>query len=383
MPQQQQQPPSSSSSAAGATASSLATRLRLFWDDLPLVTKSIFAACTSIYSAALLVGWDNLSSVCLSTDAVLTHIQLWRIITSVLFHAGLLHLVFNMMAFLPIGTALERTMGSFQFAWLIGLLTGGGALLYLTVARVCAILGFSSVAYQCAVGFSGVIFGLIPVDARQSGGTQRSIFGLFSVPSVAYPWVLLVLWQLLVPQSSFIGHLSGLAVGQLYVTRGLRWAVLSSERVQRVERGCVLRSVTSHPSYILASFDGGGGVGQGSILPTFFSFGANANASGGASGSSNGGGWLRGPWMPYPSALLQQPAATTTPQQQQQQQGPEPHRTDGDALSAGSPPIRALLGGGPTKLDPKAAAAAAAEARMQAASRNQGPGGGGSSGAGS
>ena len=45
----------------------------------------------------------------------------------------------------------------------------------------------------------------------------RSIFGLFTVPAKFYPWVLLVVWQLLVPQVSFLGHLTGLLV------RGQAW----------------------------------------------------------------------------------------------------------------------------------------------------------------
>ena len=41
---------------------------------------------------------------------------------------------------------------------------------------------------QCAIGFSGVIFGLIVVDNAQSASSHRSIFGLFTVPAAYYPW---------------------------------------------------------------------------------------------------------------------------------------------------------------------------------------------------
>ena len=42
----------------------------------------------------------------------------WRVLTSVLFHAGLLHIVFNMLAFVPIGLSLEKHMGTVQVgAW--------------------------------------------------------------------------------------------------------------------------------------------------------------------------------------------------------------------------------------------------------------------------
>ena len=89
------------------------------------------------------------------------------------------------------------------------------------------------------MGFSGVVFGLIVVDNHASGASSRrwarrpaldytlarashafdlaarpccSIFGFFSVPAKLYPWALLVFWQLLLPQSSFLGHLAGVLV---------------------------------------------------------------------------------------------------------------------------------------------------------------------------
>ena len=64
---------------------------------------------------------------------------------------------------------------------------------------------------QCAVGFSGVVFALIVLDNARSGVQRRSIFGLLSVPAPLYPWALLVLWQLLLPGVSFLGHLGELS----------------------------------------------------------------------------------------------------------------------------------------------------------------------------
>lgn len=77
-------------------------------------------------------------------------------------------------------------------------------------AVACSIA--TRVAYQCAIGFSGVVFGLIVVDNSLTGATQRSIFGLFYVPAPLYPWTLLVIWQLIMPGVSFLGHLCGVLV---------------------------------------------------------------------------------------------------------------------------------------------------------------------------
>ena len=51
------------------------------------------------------------------------------------------------------------------------------------------------------------------------------MLGLFAVPARYYPWMLLVIWQLLVPGVSFLGHLGGVAAGQAYAWGWLRWAM--------------------------------------------------------------------------------------------------------------------------------------------------------------
>ncbi len=72
----------------------------------------------------------------------------------------------------------------------------------------------SSVLSSCAVGFSGVIFGMIVIEGHLSQQATRSVLGLATVPTAAYPFVLLVLWQLLMWNSvSFLGHLCGILVG--------------------------------------------------------------------------------------------------------------------------------------------------------------------------
>lgn len=92
--------------------------------------------------------------------------------------------------------------------WRFCLLHKARCLLTLLVA--CSIA--TKISYQCAIGFSGVVFGLIVVDNSLTGATQRSIFGLFYVPAPLYPWTLLVIWQLIMPGVSFLGHLCGVLV---------------------------------------------------------------------------------------------------------------------------------------------------------------------------
>lgn len=47
----------------------------------------------------------------------------------------------------------------------------------------------------------------------------RRLFGLLEVPSKVYPYALVVLIQLLFPDVSFLGHLSGVLAGHLVSLR--------------------------------------------------------------------------------------------------------------------------------------------------------------------
>lgn len=88
---------------------------------------------------------------------------------------------------------------------------------------------------QCAVGYSGVLFGLLAIENKLETGSFRSVFGFFSVPTAWFPVVLLLLWQFLVPHVSFLGHLTGLMIGQLYCFRCLNWAIPASNVIQHYE----------------------------------------------------------------------------------------------------------------------------------------------------
>ena len=57
-----------------------------------------------------------------------------RMLTSPFFHVGILHLAFNMMAFVPIGRSLERHTGTLQFTYLMFLLITLGNALYLVTS---------------------------------------------------------------------------------------------------------------------------------------------------------------------------------------------------------------------------------------------------------
>ena len=103
-------------------------------------------------------------------------LAVYRIYTSILFHGSLLHVLFNMMALVPLGSELERIMGSVRLLYLIILLATSNALLHLLIALLVSYNPFKHFEYlmnECAIGFSGILFSMIVIETSLSGVQYR------------------------------------------------------------------------------------------------------------------------------------------------------------------------------------------------------------------
>lgn len=264
---------------------SMAGKAAAWYGSLPAATRWILTLCVGIFVFAVFVGYDNYSAVCMAPILFIRHYQIYRAFTSVVFHGGILHIAFNMLAFVPLGSSLEHTIGTVQFMHTIFLFCVVASLLHTIIGYAMAMSPVFAQPHEmsrCSIGFSGVIFGLIVVDTFTSSVRSRSIFGLFAVPSHVYPWALLFLFQIMMPNVSFLGHLSGLLAGLMYVYGLLSWIQLAPRTVAFAEAKwaqvmpAVVESHTfkMHPGTSMSTlYDTGnssssGGVGAtGSALP--------------------------------------------------------------------------------------------------------------------
>mmetsp|Transcript_16299 Transcript_16299/g.18285 ORF Transcript_16299/g.18285 Transcript_16299/m.18285 type:complete len:350 (-) Transcript_16299:279-1328(-) len=219
---------------------------------LPPATLSIISICVFFYTIQVTMMWDlQLFTMC--PRLVLFTNEYYRIFTSVFFHANFMHIGMNMLSTSTISSALEKRIGTirliFSIWWSI-ILT---STVYVTIAYTAYIIfGYDTWMYQHSLGFSGIIFHLCVLENYLHPGT-RSIFGFFSVPSFVYPWVLLLVLQLIMPNLSFLGHLAGIITGTLEYYGVLDGLYLGDSFLIGLELLPIMRGLVSLDSFVAAS----------------------------------------------------------------------------------------------------------------------------------
>jgi len=223
--------------------------------NIPLWTFTITGVCIAIYS------WQFLSSPILqqytmNPRSILYLHEYYRVLTSSLFHGSVMHIVMNMMSFVAIGKSLEMYFGTLwimcTILWSI-LLT---SVIYFVVAFLMySMLGMDGLMYSHSVGFSGVIFHLLVIQAYIHPNSSRQVFGMFNVPSTAYPWGLMVVLQMFMPNLSLLGHLSGILCGTFQVYGMLDSICLpSGEYMRSCDDRCRTELTKRTPSSVAESY---------------------------------------------------------------------------------------------------------------------------------
>ncbi|KAE9590770.1 hypothetical protein Lal_00023279 [Lupinus albus] len=254
----------------------LSTRLNQWWENIPFLTSAVVVVCGIIYLVCLFVGYDSFAEVCFLPSAVISRFQVYRIYTSILFHGSLLHVFFNMMALVPMGSELERIMGSVRLLYVTVLLATSNAIFHVLIALLVAynpIQPYENLMNECAIGFSGVLFSMIVIETSLSGVQSRSVFGLFNVPAKWYPFLLLVVFQLLMQNVSLLGHLCGILSGFAYTYGLFNFLIPRTSFYSSIESSSWLSSCVRRPKFIVCT----GGNPSG-YIPTHTS--ENSTSSG-------------------------------------------------------------------------------------------------------
>eukprot|EP00823_Brevimastigomonas_motovehiculus_P001342 TRINITY_DN11869_c0_g1_i1.p1 TRINITY_DN11869_c0_g1~~TRINITY_DN11869_c0_g1_i1.p1 ORF type:complete len:412 (+),score=40.38 TRINITY_DN11869_c0_g1_i1:60-1295(+) len=213
---------------------------------------------------------DYIGSWVISAYAVFVDHEYYQLFTSAFLHGNIAHLLLNMLTLFYVGPQIENLFGTIAFCGICFLLVFFGNCLFVLAYCANVFLLRNTDWGPPTLGFSGVLFGFICIEcALDPPELQRSVFGFCRVPSWLYPWMLLIVLQIIFPGVSFMGHLAGIVIGFAYVKGLFNWFSLPRCLLVRVEELCccpaasnyIYGSISNTNTNTSNNTDNGGGGG--------------------------------------------------------------------------------------------------------------------------
>lgn len=141
----------------------------------------------------------------------------WRLITSAFSHISIVHLVFNMSALWSLGVVEQLShigLGiEFYIHYTLVLILLSGVVVLGIYHVLIQKFKFDYFGRATAIGYSCVVFGWMTILAVKQPSSKLNLFGFLSLPVSFAPFESLIFTSIIVPQASFVGHLSGIIVG--------------------------------------------------------------------------------------------------------------------------------------------------------------------------
>lgn len=184
----------------------------------PFSTLTFMFICVVVYVLQVVTD-PALQKFTLNPYNVCYKGEWYRVITSSFMHGNLMHILMNMISYLTLGSTLERKVGSlfmfFTTLWSILI----SSIIHIAIASTL-LLWTKGPFHDNSLGFSGTLFHLLVLECNLNPSLSRNIFGTINIQSKYYPYTLLILIQVIMPNISFLGHLSGIFAGSLQIFWG-------------------------------------------------------------------------------------------------------------------------------------------------------------------
>lgn len=190
----------------------------------PVVTALLVITCSVYVFTWLLPGLErDLINELAMWNLGVSAGQWWRMVTAVVLHGSVFHILFNMWALYVFGPQLERESGSLPFL-----------AMYLSSAAVGSLFVYLfSHLLTVSIGASGAIFGVFGVWLAGAYRMRHTPYGRRLLSQLGLLLAINFALPLLVPNIAWQAHLGGMAGGALI---GVMW---SAQR-RRSQRGPAL-----------------------------------------------------------------------------------------------------------------------------------------------
>eukprot|EP01100_Stratorugosa_tubuloviscum_P014271 TRINITY_DN7531_c0_g1_i1.p1 TRINITY_DN7531_c0_g1~~TRINITY_DN7531_c0_g1_i1.p1 ORF type:complete len:310 (-),score=83.45 TRINITY_DN7531_c0_g1_i1:105-1034(-) len=216
--------------------------------EISFITRCFLITCILIFIFDCLFTINHFL-FCSLPNLELYNFQVWRIYTCVFLHQNFLHLLFNMMALVNLGKEIEKQKGSINYLiWLILMILLCGLFL-ISISWIFSIFNIKDYMNECSIGASGLLFTMLTLSSLQNPTTKK-IFCFISVPNFIYPWLLLIIIQLFMPNVSFVGHLAGILTGffDKYVLYNLSFDNFS----KKIEKLDIMSKIVNSSSFVIS-----------------------------------------------------------------------------------------------------------------------------------
>ena len=192
--------------------------------------KAIVVANVVAFVATLVVPAITLAFGLRPAD-IFGKLHVWQPITYMLLHAGIFHILFNMLALWMFGVELERMWGSRFFVQYYFVCGVGAALTTVLLSFLPGSFG-QQLYYSLTIGASGAVYGVLLAYARYFPHRPILLYFIFPIPAKYFVMIIGAI-SLLSAMSGPGGgiahatHLGGLVAAYLYLKSGARMHVIA------------------------------------------------------------------------------------------------------------------------------------------------------------
>lgn len=214
-----------------------------------LATFSTVLFLVATYTVATM-SFFEVSTVCLNTSAVLHNYQVYRLFTYGAFHSSTFHLVVNVLFLASVGRTVEGKLGTWYLLNVVLVFSVMCAFIQMFLEYLISFV-YPPVLDNCLPGFSGILFGILVLALGVTKGKDYNVFGLFTIPKMLYPWLLLaVSYALSYWEFSVTANLAGLIIGYAYMHDFLNIVKLSPNMILILEHSELCFWMSGLPGFV-------------------------------------------------------------------------------------------------------------------------------------
>ena len=214
---------------------------------VPVVTRSLMASTMVAVVLNPILGLDDI--VCASPHDIVRKGQIWRLALSLFYVPGLLNALIMSFVLYRLASAWEQERGSLRLAY------------YFFLGVVATNLGMHprrcrrarrpdvlSPAFLCGPGLLAAFLVLITRSSQGYAGASVNVLGLFAMPTLYFPLLLLVFFALF--GANPLESAASVAVGYAWAQGYLDAVIPGDAALQAAERWPALRAVVAARGYV-------------------------------------------------------------------------------------------------------------------------------------